>query len=287
MVDGLFRRSRRVVQIVDLNRLYIHRTSSLIDYMLGMWNNGKNRVEGFICIADTLEDAKWCNGDKWYAPIGGIYLGYLLDQNTRKRVSRQLKWNIYQVSYRLIHLVNTLAITDALRMINIDAVPQYLNDVVVGNKKIGSVTIRYGNNGRDIDYIVVQLAVNVNNSMKSLPEEYSYLKEKATSVIDILSRFLNQNDRSTLIKTLIAYINHYLNLLMSKDKDGREEIAEIWSEYSGLKGKHVKVLTELGDEREGKFVKLSGKHWGGIILENENGELDLIMDGCKMVEKKP
>ncbi|MBN1830305.1 MAG: biotin--[acetyl-CoA-carboxylase] ligase [Deltaproteobacteria bacterium] len=156
-----------------------------------------------------------------------------------------------------------------------NAMLKWPNDVLVNNKKICGILTELKTKGREIDYIVVGIGINVNIAKDEFPEEF---RERATSIFEETARLSSRIDVARDICRSFDVWRHRL-----LHAGGFESVREEWLRISAMKGKTVKI-DDRGTLHVGTMENLGD--CGELILRDNEGRLIPILAGDATVLKE-
>lgn len=183
--------------------------------------------DGTVVVAEEQTGGHGTRGRAWHSPKGGLYVSI---------VFRDLK------DARLLTLALGAAVAEALEIAGVDAKLKWVNDVLVGGKKIAGVLVESESTGPRFDFIVAGIGINVNGHAAALPADVRAL---ATTLEDELHCDSCIPDLQTVVLECIA---RWVGVLRS----GRaEEILAAFRARDALAGKRVRVSAADGAAMEG------------------------------------
>lgn len=213
---------------------------------------------GFLVIADRQVSGRGRRGRTWDTPSGiSVAMSILLRPDIATECASMLT------------LVAALSVADAIRSeTGLKAQIKWPNDIVINGKKVCGILTEMSIEFSAINYVVVGIGINVNNSL--FPEE---IADTATSI------YLEGGvmvSRSRLIAAVLgAFEKHYETFLKTQDLSG------IKAEYEAClvnKDKHVKVLSANGSvDDEGTALGIDDI--GRLVVKSDDGEIKNIMAG--------
>lgn len=211
--------------------------------------------EGLCIVARQQTEGRGRYGRVWVSPKdAGLYLSVVLRPNL----------GIQYVP--LITLAAGIAVYETLAELDIRADIKWVNDVLVGGRKIGGIL---GETTETPQGLAVILGIGINVTNSGFPPE---IADKATSVAAHTKKKLNPGD---LVEPLTSKLDHFYRILV--EENGPQRIIDEWGKRSSyFKGKAVKVV------QEGSIVRgvTNGLEPNGALrVISEEGVVRLIQAG--------
>lgn len=215
----------------------------------------KGAPEGTAVVAEQQTGGRGTQGRPWHGPAGGLYLSFVL---------RGLD------DPRLLTLALGNAVADALEVAGVDARLKWVNDVLVGGRKVAGILVEGESVGPKIDFLVAGIGVNVNGHAHDFPPE---LREVATTVEDALGCESCIPDLETL---LLQCITRWVGLV----RDGRSaQTLDAYRARDALPGSRVQVEVD-GRPVEGTAEGIDAQ---GHLLVRSGGVQHAIAHGTVQV----
>jgi len=156
-------------------------------------------------------------------------------------------------------VLSSLAVTEAIRQeTGLEALIKWPNDVYIKGKKVSGILSEQGVKGKQLQYVVVGIGINVNSDPSTHPE----IRGMATSIKVELGQSFS---RLRLLKVILELIEGYYYALK---KDDFSSIRQTWDSLSLIKGKRVKVVSR-GDLQEGVAESIDQE--GFLVLRDYSG----------------
>ncbi len=204
--------------------------------------------EGIVIVADTQTEGKGRMGRGWESPRGGLYLSVVL----RPKMDPK--------DVQLISLVAGLAVSKAISTTCL--IPTSLkwpNDLQYKGKKISGILTEASFKGESVEYIVLGIGINVNNSKGDLTDEVA---ENSISIREITGEKV---DRAELLRNVL----YSMDLAYAKMLSGQlENILDEWSRRSSTIGSTVRIKT-ANRTIEGKAIGVD--QTGALIIKQSVG----------------
>jgi BirA family biotin operon repressor/biotin-[acetyl-CoA-carboxylase] ligase len=183
-------------------------------------------VEGTVVVANAQTQGRGRIGKSWFSPPGvNLYLSVLLNPP------------IQLSEARLLTLIGSLAIADAIEAQGVKAQVKWPNDVLVADKKIAGVLAEIQAHAQRVDHLILGMGVNLNIDRASMNRLFTDAAVGATSLREALGRPV---DRSAFAVLLLERLEkHYFDFLSA----GKRLILQEWRSRSFL-GRRVSVHEE-------------------------------------------
>lgn len=216
---------------------------------------------GRAFIARELAAGKGRFARSWHAPAGGLWLTLVL-------VSTLLPQH-----GRFYPLAVGVACAETLRSFGVDAQIKWVNDILVGGRKICGVLTETdrGLLGRE-EYVLLGIGINVNN--RDFPGE---LSQTATSLKDLLGR---DTDLDLVAARLLAKLRWNIGLLhhveaaqLAEEGDSGEPplnhpLLVAWRELSDTIGRRVLFGFDVQQAPQYEAIVEDIDSSGGLILRH-------------------
>lgn len=210
--------------------------------------------EGTMVIAESQTEGRGRMGRQWYSPRGlNLYFSIILRPSCEIRT---VSW---------LGMAAAVAVARSIENhTGLTAQVKWPNDIQVNQKKIAGLLIEQAIRGRELEFIVLGLGINLNMTQGDFPPE---LKDKASSLRVEGGGNVN---RRVFLKELLSNLEAcYRQLLQSFLKDIREE-------YLGrfeLLGQAIHINTEKGKV----FGTATGLTEDGALLLKQPGGQELVI----------
>ena len=224
----------------------------------------KGMAEGTCILAEEQTKGKGRHGRKWVSPQNvGIYLSCIL------------RPNISPNEIPKFTLLAAVAVARAVRELTaLDAMIKWPNDVVVNNKKIcGILTEMKGEQDR-VSFIIIGIGVNVNTSMRDLPDTASSIKEELRRM-----GASNALSRVELVKKILETLEKYYYRMK---KEGFRTIMEEWKNLTLMLGSRIKVILQ-NRTLEGQAHDIDSD--GALVVRLDSGMLERVSSGDVVIIK--
>lgn len=206
--------------------------------------------EGALVVAEEQTAGKGRLGHQWISPVGeGIWMSLIL----RPVIS------IREASH--FTLLTSLAVHQALQPYSHMPIQiKWPNDLLIDGKKVcGILTELKGEQDR-VDYLVIGIGVNVNQSMTD--NWIAELNKPATSLSAVWGKSIH---RASLLVMILKELEQYYQLYQQR---GFEPIKQTWEQVTHLYGKTIIARTPTG-KLEGIAQRLNED--GALVLQTDTG----------------
>ena len=220
---------------------------------------------GTVAVAETQTAGRGRLSRRWFSPESGLWFSIIL------------KPELDAGKAPLLVFVSGLAAAKTLcDLYKLSAETKWPNDVLVKGKKICGILSEMKTHGKQVEYVVIGVGLNVNFGVKkALPEE---LWCNVTSVEDELGRKVRLE---SLFQSLLESFEAAYELFML---DGFAPIIAAWKKYACFLGKNVEVIA--GSEKvNGLACDVDGD--GALILRSADGAVKRVLAGDVSVGVNP
>lgn len=223
--------------------------------------NNRSFASGSVLFAETLSNGKGRFQRSWHAPTGGIWLVAALFN----------QW--LPATTQLLPLVAGVSACETLRSFGLAAELKWVNDVVVGGRKIcGILCETFSCPATSEEYILVGLGLNVNNS--HFPAE---LADVATSMKGCAG---HDFDLGRVALDLLAKLRWNIGLLTYEEEEQEGDHGHFMAAYRALCascGRRVAFGFDVQNHPQYEALVTAIADDGGIILHH-------LRDGVEVVE---
>ena len=207
-------------------------------------------ADGTMVITDHQYKGKGRQGRSWFASPGkAVTFSVIL----RPEISTQQNG--------LLSLAAGVAVAEAVAKFGLTPALKWPNDIRISGKKCGGALVETKVKGDSVEYAVVGIGLNVNESLNELPEE---LRNTATT--------LSAEKGSPLQRELVvAWILNALERWIDEVKSGKSvSLRSKWLEKCDHLNKTI-TFTNNGETRSGTFSGVSEN--GAALIETSDGEI--------------
>jgi BirA family transcriptional regulator, biotin operon repressor / biotin---[acetyl-CoA-carboxylase] ligase len=207
---------------------------------------------GTVILAETQTRGRGRLSRPWASPPGGIWMSIILKPEIPLS-------QVYQ-----INMAATVAVCRAISSnLGLQAGIKWPNDLLIGEQKVCGMLMEVGAQLDRLDYAVVGLGLNANNSSTDFPAQW-----RSTSLAEASG---NEIDRCILIcRVLEAMEDAY-------ERIGSPEIYEEWRSRSLTLKRQVRITSSAGD-LIGEVVDLAKD--GALILRMGEEERRILAGDC-------
>lgn len=213
--------------------------------------------EGTVVVAEMQTAGRGRRGRDWYSPKQeGIYMSIIL------RPWLPLK-DISRVS-----LVTAVAVAETLETeLNLHPLIKWPNDILVNNRKIAGILSEVVTDMDSIEYIVVGIGLNINNTPSDFPPDF---RTPATSM---QAECYQPVSRVKILQNLLFNLEkHYQKLLQGNF----EATLNKGKKLSMVIGREVKLDT-LNGLLEGQAIDINDH--GFLLVRDPAGTVHTVMSG--------
>lgn len=229
--------------------LYYPRLTSTMD--IARWEARQKAPEGTVVIADEQTAGRGRIQRVWLSPKGSVSLSVLLYPSLTS-----LPYLVMLTSLAVVHAVEALT--------GLKSQIKWPNDVLINRKKVCGILVESDVRGDKVNYAIIGIGINVNNTMADSPE----IAAIATSLRDEGGKEISRAD---LIRQLLIDIEKlYLTL-----PDG-SHIYDEWREKLVTLGKRVRVQSgQTVLEGIAESVDADGR----LLLRHPDGTVTRVIAG--------
>ena len=234
----------------------LHRVSSTQDWVRDWAQMGAR--DGLILIAREQTAGRGRMDRVWQSRPGGLYLSLLLRPAIPLARANQLTM-----------LVSLAAIDACQRVAGIQAKPEWPNDLVLGGKKLAGVLTELAGDGRQLDYAIIGLGLNVNNAFAHGP-----LADIATSLSMVTGRSYDVD----------AVANAFIAALGDRYAAFRAGVSphRAWARELEPLGRRVRVQQPGRPPLQGRAENVSPA--GALLVRDDAGTLHTVWAGDVVIE---
>lgn len=180
----------------------------------------RGALEGTCVIARQQTAGRGRHGRNWVSDKdAGLYLSIVLSPRLDVR------------SLPLITLMSGVAACDTLREFGLNPDLKWVNDLYVGEKKLGGILAETAETPSGLAVIV---GIGINLTSRNFPAE---IADTATSIEAEIAKNISPDE---LAESLLRYLTYFYEIL--KGKNGNDEILKHWQRRSSyFSGKRVRV----------------------------------------------
>lgn len=263
-IEGKSRKGYRIISAPDklsentlqwglhtewLGRTIVHKESIDSTQFLAHQHARDGAAHGTVIIADEQTKGKGRMNRAWHsAPGKGIWMSMILRPQLLPHVASQLTLLTATVLADVIH-----------EYIGVKPQIKWPNDILINSRKTAGILTEMQAEQDQIQYVVIGMGINVNQTAEELPEDISY---KATS-IRVESR--KEWDIKELIQQiLLTFEAAYESYI----KHGFPEVKTKWESYGFRIGEEIDIKT-MQDEWRSEFLGIAED--GAMLTTDREG----------------
>ncbi len=207
--------------------------------------------EGSVVLAQAQAKGRGRFGREWKSPPEGIYMSLIL------------RPDIEPVRTARITLTAAVAVAEAIREVtSLPAKIKWPNDILINSLKVAGILTEMRAQQDTVDFVILGIGINANNSKTDLPQTATSLKEELNQPVT----------KVDLAKRILEFLEiRYLKL-----NDEFSSIMDEWRNICDTLGVRVKVNIH-GEVIEGQALDIDEN--GGLIVRLDNGFNKHILAG--------
>ncbi len=214
--------------------------------------------EGTVVVADAQTAGRGRLGKPWFSPPGvNLHLSVLLTPP------------LHLSEARLLTLIGSLAIADAIESTGVKAQLKWPNDVLVADKKIAGVLADVQTHEGQVEWVILGIGINVNIDRLTIDRLFGEAALGATSLREALG---HEVDRAALAARLLEALEHYYFDFLSA---GSRPLLAEWRRRSFL-GRRVRVYE---DDMQVEGVALDLDDAGCLVVLLDDGSSVRVREG--------
>ncbi len=215
-----------------------------------------NAEEGTVIVAEEQTSGKGRLGRSWSSPgRKGIYASIILKPDMEPFNAAKLT------------LLGAAAVALALEDCGIESQIKWPNDIIINGKKAAGILTEMSSELGIVNYIILGIGINVNQSVEELPPE---LVDRATSLMIAAGKAIQR-------KHLLAQVLNRLDELYAQFKETGDidQALDICRERSAVIGKDI-IVVQGRKQRPGHAVSIN--HDGELMVRFDEG-LEQVISG--------
>jgi BirA family biotin operon repressor/biotin-[acetyl-CoA-carboxylase] ligase len=220
----------------------------------------KDEKEGIVLVAQQQTKGRGRHHRTWISPRGGLYFSVLLRPSFHEYLS-------------LFPLLSAVSIASTLEFYDLHPSIKWPNDVRINGKKIAGILVESSLQGKNVEYVIVGMGINVNQTTQHLPVDTG-----ATSLYRELGRTI---DRQEL---LYHILNEFQQMYAVWQKHQFDDIVNTWKLWTDTLGKQVNIHT-ASTMMTGTAVDID--KYGRLLLQTQTGEKVISAGDCHYLRHSP
>jgi BirA family biotin operon repressor/biotin-[acetyl-CoA-carboxylase] ligase len=204
---------------------------------------------GIVVLSKTQTGGYGQKGRSWESPKGGLWCS----------IGIKPKFELYSIG--IVPILTALSVAKALEEFDIKTKLKWPNDILYSpdNKKIGGILVEGKVSPQSIEYLIIGIGLNVNNTFDQYPLA---LREKVATTYEILKTKIPQ--KGLLSKILVHIENELDKIYTNKEM----EILSEWKKWDNILGLDVRLISN-NIEYQGIAKDISRN--GQLLLELKDG----------------
>lgn len=217
---------------------------------------GLNCDDGTVVTSENQTVGRGRLGRQWESQSKSICMSIILKPEI----------NIFQVAK--ITQVCAAAVALSLEEFGIDAQIKWPNDLMINNKKICGILTEMESSNNKVNYVVVGIGINVNNSYSDFPD----------AIKDIASSLKIETGNEIRRSSIAAKIMNNFEILYHEfvKNNNFKKSLDVCRKKSNVIGKNINLIKNK-DITAAKAIDIGND--GELIVQYENGEIDSIISG--------
>lgn len=211
-------------------------------------------AEGTVVLAESQSRGKGRLGRSWDSPPGqGLWVSLIL----RPRLP--------MAELAGINLLTAVAMSRAIfEVTGVQIDIKWPNDLVYAGRKLGGILAEVSGEMERINYLIVGIGVNVNQSAEEFPPELSDRAVSLRMITDVVP------PRKELLQVFLSQFERtYLKL----SESGLSDVIGYAREHSATLGRMVKINRGFGNAITGEALDLAPD--GSLLLKTDDGLITL------------
>ncbi|MHA1597011.1 MAG: biotin--[acetyl-CoA-carboxylase] ligase [Candidatus Asgardarchaeia archaeon] len=202
-----------------------------------------------VVWADTQYKGKGRFNRVWVSPKGGLWISIIL----RPSIPPDKSF--------LMTFMGAVSTCVTFREYGLNTCIKWPNDIIFKDKKISGILLESRIRNDGIEYLVLGMGANINNSVSKMPEE---IRESSTSFIDEKGEEIPVD---MFLKSLLKNVRIFYNYVRRGDY---KSLIERWKALSCTLNKEVLVIGREGGKLRGIAVDVDEKD-GALIVRTNRG----------------
>ncbi len=229
---------------------------SQFDVLIDLARQGLDLPHGILCIAGSGKNFHGFKNRPWMSANGNIHLSAFVAP--KQHVPH------FAVGFTILSAVSVLQALDTLEGLEKQAMVKWVNDIIIGNAKVGGVLTSTQTQGKKVTGAVLGIGLNVEAAPQIEPTPFV---PEVVALRDLIPRTATC-DRSIVFHRLIHFLDRNYRSLIAGDF---HQLLEFYRKRSAVIGRIVRVFTDTPDENSEEIIS------GRVQSIGEN--LELFFDG--------
>jgi len=215
----------------------------------------EGKKQGLVVCAETQKKGKGRLGRAWISPKGkGIYMSFLLTPKIKLK------------DVAMLTILCAVAVNDAIKKTTgLKTEIKWPNDIFFKEKKLAGILTELSADTDQIKFVVIGIGINVNTSIKNLPENSTSIKHEIKAGLS----------RVNLIReVLLSFEKWYL----ASQEKGFSSVVLKWKKSCSTIGKKIIFCDIMSQAKiEGEAIGIDEN--GGLIIKTAQGRIIKKMSG--------
>ncbi|MCD6381046.1 MAG: biotin--[acetyl-CoA-carboxylase] ligase [Candidatus Odinarchaeota archaeon] len=204
-----------------------------------------------VVWADTQYKGKGRFNRSWVSPKGGLWISIIL----RPSIPPDKSF--------LMTFVGAISTCVTFREYGLETCIKWPNDIIFKDKKISGILLESRIRNDGIEYLVMGIGANINNSVSEMPEE---IRESSTSFVDEKGEEIPID---IFLKSLLRNVRIFYNYIRRGDY---KSLIERWKILSCTLNREVLVIDREGRRLQGIAVDVD-ENDGALIVRTNKGPI--------------
>ena len=246
------------VPIEGVNKIYFFDTVDSTNTIAKVFSQ-QGEPDGSVVVAKQQIKGRGRHARTWVSTVGGLYFSVLLRPPCTAYLS-------------LFPLLSAVSVASTLASYQVQAAIKWPNDVHIKGKKIAGILVESSLQANHVDYVIVGIGLNVNQTRDHFPQDLS-----ATSL------FLEKGEPVDEQQLLYHMLSSFQTLYHLWRQEEYEQIIMKWKQWTDTVGKEVEIHLQK-DILQGKAVDVDSY---GRLLLNTGDQQHVISSGdCLYLKQK-
>lgn len=210
----------------------------------------KKTLEGTVVVSDVQTSGRGRKSRTWDSPLGGLWFSIILYPHIPPQHGM------------LLTMASSVAVVKAINDVcNISPIIKWPNDLLLNGKKVCGILTELDAEMDSINYSVIGIGINVNNSINN-------------DLVDIAASLRDETGSDISRVELLVSILQYFDELYQMILEGKfSHIRDLWYSLANIIGKTVQVQGER-EEIIGEVIDVDES--GCLIIQTDKGPTRIV-----------